>query len=84
MEFGQPKCGCGKKKQLEEGRRCVVIPTAEECKKSNGTLFLCTDGSGCVERRFICDGDRDCNDGSDEEASVCSKNVFLYFLSALL
>jgi len=28
--------------------------------------FLCKNGEQCVHRDFICDGDEDCRDGSDE------------------
>ena len=35
----------------------------EECEEGQ---FHCLDGSGCVEPAWLCDGDGDCTDGSDE------------------
>ena len=38
-------------------------------------MFRCAAG-GCVHTRFLCDGERDCEDGSDEAAN-CLKQVSL-------
>nr|XP_027211035.1 neurotrypsin-like [Penaeus vannamei] len=47
------------------------------CRTSNSRCseaeFPCTDGRGCVARTLVCDGDRDCADGSDEGAELCDE-----------
>nr|XP_027231118.1 very low-density lipoprotein receptor-like [Penaeus vannamei] len=37
--------------------------SAKECQQSE---FRCSSGNQCVRRWYICDGDKDCADGSDE------------------
>ncbi|XP_039769300.1 low-density lipoprotein receptor-related protein 2-like isoform X2 [Ornithorhynchus anatinus] len=41
------------------------------CRRS---FFLCHDGNECVSHEFLCDGEWDCRDGSDEEncSELCS------------
>ncbi|XP_072168819.1 low-density lipoprotein receptor-related protein 12-like [Diadema setosum] len=40
--------------------------------------FMCTDGTMCIDKDLTCNGMPNCNDDSDEEASLCqeSSNIF--------
>ena len=33
--------------------------------------FHCATGSHCLSERFVCDGEDDCDDGSDEKEDMC-------------
>ncbi|CAB4061388.1 unnamed protein product [Lepeophtheirus salmonis] len=54
---------CEKKKQGEEGQASFIYdePICQE------NFLACGDGN-CIERGLFCNGERDCNDGSDENA----------------
>lgn len=42
-----------------------AVPTAAPPPSCSPREFTCSDGS-CVHEQSICDGNRDCRDGSDE------------------
>ena len=51
---------------------CLVSGVLEQCAPSE---FACQQG-GCIEREWVCDGDIDCEDKSDEtNCSKCPKKV---------
>ena len=59
---------------------CAADPSKLICKesgkdmcKSKAEWFACLDGSKCISRSDLCDGDADCNDASDETESACQE-----------
>ena len=42
-------------------------------KCSNVETFQCLENSVCIPQRKVCDGKKDCSDGSDESVSLCGK-----------
>ncbi|XP_049539126.1 low-density lipoprotein receptor-related protein 1B [Anopheles darlingi] len=63
------KCANGFTLSTQEGSStCVpysVQHTAATC--NNATHFLCRNKFDCIDLKYTCDGDTDCEDGSDEE-----------------
>jgi len=41
-------------------------------------MFMCSDGSNCIENSFVCDGFQNCDDNSDEFNCTASKNGELW------
>uniref|UniRef100_A0ACB8ESL4 Uncharacterized protein n=1 Tax=Sphaerodactylus townsendi TaxID=933632 RepID=A0ACB8ESL4_9SAUR len=48
-----------------------MIPTPLQCRMFE---FLCRNGEECIQHEYVCDGENDCVDGSDEEncSQFCS------------
>ena len=41
-----------------------------DCKEN----FKCKSEEICIPKGYVCDGDIDCDDGSDENIEICRKN----------
>ena len=52
------------------------------CSEEDG-LYQCKDGSKCLRSELICNGHKDCLDGSDEDSNACAtKKDFCYFAAS--
>ena len=59
----------------------LQISAPVECSAG---FVQCMNSSVCVSRRWLCDGDDDCGDGSDEnsvfcEETTCSTGQYFHF-----
>ncbi|XP_055591150.1 low-density lipoprotein receptor-related protein 1 [Uranotaenia lowii] len=81
----KPECICEEAFVLsQDGSKCVPVTANSNSSAptscANGTNFQCRNGFQCIDQRLTCDGDRDCDDGSDEEQSPdgpCNPNCDL-------
>ncbi|KAL9703738.1 hypothetical protein quinque_007256 [Culex quinquefasciatus] len=63
-----PFCACGEPLVMNgNGTNCVAVDSAAPATCYDGTNFMCKNGVHCIQQKYTCDGDRDCDDGSDEE-----------------
>lgn len=55
----------------------ILLVAADANRTCFGNQFTCTNGR-CIAEGWVCDGDNDCGDNSDEDESLsCSKLPWL-------
>lgn len=79
VHASQPRVCVGRRDRrscLERGRSslrlltsCPAVSVQKTCAETD---FVCRNGQ-CVPSRWQCDGEPDCEDGSDESLDVCRK-----------
>ncbi|XP_049880284.1 low-density lipoprotein receptor-related protein 1 [Pectinophora gossypiella] len=81
---GQYTCACGEGRVLDATNRSCVLSTAPAAPRCTEGRFHCGRGR-CIDALYVCDGDADCPDGSDEDSSpagpcanvTCSQEQFM-------
>ena len=67
IKLGRRLCVCPSNMKVVDDFRCVALNSS-----CNQNQFTCSNGE-CKTSSFICDGDKDCSDNSDESDFLCRK-----------
>ena len=76
----EARCGCATGEKLD-GKQCVVDPHAEKVKVCSNSWHFTCDNQRCIPNSWVCDGDDDCLDNSDEMRNCTSKSKIKLLVS---
>lgn len=70
------------------GTTCIASPgtsSTHSIRRCPSNEFQCLNTSNCIKQSYVCDGENDCRDGSDEdirEGGICCEyeKCVIYFL----
>ncbi|KFD53736.1 hypothetical protein M513_05441 [Trichuris suis] len=68
---GKELCHCadGYKRSPSNHSACQPVPSWSSHSRCDKEQFECLRNHQCIERKYLCDSDDDCKDGSDEDSS---------------
>eukprot|EP00245_Coleochaete_scutata_P014920 TRINITY_DN6462_c0_g4_i1.p1 TRINITY_DN6462_c0_g4~~TRINITY_DN6462_c0_g4_i1.p1 ORF type:complete len:792 (+),score=118.53 TRINITY_DN6462_c0_g4_i1:209-2584(+) len=61
QDYGTPLC----KDKSDADNAFCAFPSKRNCNDTEKN-FRCRGGGGCIDKNFLCDGEKHCKDGSDE------------------
>lgn len=65
---GNEKCSCPLNEEMTSTGACKPLLPSVTCGPDE---FKCTSENACISNQWTCDGERECGDGSDEDAEHC-------------